>query len=565
MENFILEEQIEKVINPRTKECLTEVVSSYRNGNYRACIVVLYTTVIFDLIQKLITLKNVYNDDKAATIYSKIKNNQKNNRNNSQWETELIRKMCEEMNIMSNVEKEELEHLKKERNYAAHPVISGDDELALKTIRKETAADLIRKAFEIVFLRDSILAKNINEDIVGDLNEYYSRVKEEGLKEYLHYKYFSRMNRARKDALYKYLWKKVFILNDMDSDKNRYSNLKGLLYLHLEDKNRFKQLIKENEDVLLNKIECETFSSWSTQKGYNSNDTRAIVEFKYMSRIISFIRFIELNPEIHEALNDYSKNIIESSIQKMFSDIIKNDIRYMKEQYYLESTAVFLNDDIEEHLKEIRSKRSPSNDMVLDRNDLELILNQVEYRGYMNVFKLFLIDYCSETTSFDDMQKHFDDIEICENYFQELDYYYILKVMNSNSQIYNNNYIYLKKDNKGGWIEKLENSYEKKFNRKLANSAEEKKLYFNLYSSLEHKKRSNNSFSSKKPCETWDKDKMLSVIDERASLYDKSELTNILSDLKVKLPCGNFTSLLEYMETSQEKYQNINKIIESGL
>ena len=58
---------------------------------------------------------------------------------------------------------------------------------------------------------------------------------------------------------------------------------------------------------------------------------------------------------------------------------------------------------------------------------------------------------------------------------------------------------------------------------------------------------------------------MLSVIDERASLYDKSELTNILSDLKVKLPCGNFTSLLEYMETSQEKYQNINKIIESGL
>lgn len=62
MKEFILEEQIENVINKNTKDYLMEVVSSYNNGNYRATIVVLYTTVIYDLLQKLVVLKEIYND-----------------------------------------------------------------------------------------------------------------------------------------------------------------------------------------------------------------------------------------------------------------------------------------------------------------------------------------------------------------------------------------------------------------------------------------------------------------------------------------------------------------------
>ncbi len=61
---------------------------------------------------------------------------------------------------------EELLYLKKQRNYAAHPIINFDgmdEQLKLKIIIKETAKDMIRKAFEIVFLKDAILAKNIIE------------------------------------------------------------------------------------------------------------------------------------------------------------------------------------------------------------------------------------------------------------------------------------------------------------------------------------------------------------------------------------------------------------------
>ena len=65
MQEFVLEEQIENVINKKTKKYLMEVISSYNNGNYRAAVVVLYTTVIYDLLQKLVALKEIYNDKGA--------------------------------------------------------------------------------------------------------------------------------------------------------------------------------------------------------------------------------------------------------------------------------------------------------------------------------------------------------------------------------------------------------------------------------------------------------------------------------------------------------------------
>ena len=43
----------------------------------------------------------------------------------------------------------------------------------MKSISRETAADMIRKAFEIVFLRDPVIAMNINEKIENDIKNFY--------------------------------------------------------------------------------------------------------------------------------------------------------------------------------------------------------------------------------------------------------------------------------------------------------------------------------------------------------------------------------------------------------
>lgn len=559
METFILEDQMEKVVNPQTKEYLKEVVSCYRNGNYRASVVALYTTLIFDLMQKLITLKDVYDEEKAKAIYNDIKQKQKKNPSSPGWETNLIDKMCKDMEIISEVEKEELEHLKKERNYAAHPIINEREELTLKPIRKETAGDLIRKAFEIVFLRDAILARDINKKIVEDLKEYYSRVGETGFEKYIKNKYLNRMTQARKNELFMFLWQSVFIFDNDGAAKNRSSNLLALIYLYRGDKEVYKKIIKDNEDKLLEKIQVETFNSWYKRQEYIKTDlTYDQLEvlcgyFKYSSRIISLIKFIESNPDIYYCLNKYCISNVNSSVQHMYKGWINVGFLDM-EQFLLESTAVFLKDNVDIHFEEISKKSfeyvtyvdNSIHFYLLGEENLKLILNQVEYIGKIDVFKKFLIDYCCSVRSFAEAELRFYHIEICKEHYNEQDYYYILKKMNCNSQIYNNTYCF-KENNSGtgNWIKKLDENFKDKFGKDLVGSDEKQKLYDNIY---------------KQQSILIDKDKMLEVIEERALSYTKDELLDILST-RIDFEENNSITLLEYKTSSQKKYKNIDNIL----
>ena len=560
MEIFILEDQMEKVVNPKTKEYLEEVVSCYRNGNYRASVVVLYTTLIFDLMQKIITLKDVYNEEKAKNIYEKIKKDQMDKPSDPKWETYLVNEICQQMHIISPVEKEELEHLKKERNYAAHPIVSESEELTLKPIRKETAGDLIRKAFEIVFLRDAILGRrDINEKIVGDLKEYYSRVGETGFKNYVDNKYLNRMTQARKNELFMFLWQAVFIWDNDNATRDRDSSLLGLIYMYNGDRKGYQKIIKDNEDKLLNKIQVETFASWYNSLGYNEknltyDDFIAVYEnFKRSSRIISLIKFIESNPNIYYCLNEYCINAVSSSVQQMYKGW-KNAGFLDMEQFLLESTAVFLKNDIDTHFKEISKKSfeyvtyvdNSIHYYLLGEENLKLILNQVEYRGQIDIFKEFLIDYCCSVKSFYEAELCFYHIEICKEHYNEQDYYYILKKMNCNSQIYNNTYCFKEKNSgTGNWIKKLDEKFKDKFGKDLVGSDEKQKLYDNIY---------------KQQSILMDKDKMLEVIEERALAYTKDELLDILNK-RIDFEENNSITLLEYKTSSQKKYKNIDNIL----
>lgn len=408
-----------------------EVVSSYNNGNYRAAVVVLYTTVIYDLLQKLVALKEVYNDEGAKKILDSIKKEQKSNSQRSEWENTLIEKIYSETKIISAVEKEELLYLKKERNYAAHPIINLDDineQLELKIITKETAKDMIRKAFEIVFLKDAILAKNIFEDFLADLNEFYARVKIDGLEKYLNTKYFCRMTQERKDSLFRSMWKIVFLINNDDCNQNRASNYYGLFFLYNENKNHYRELIKNDEDYYFNKFEIETIESWS---GISSKEIElySIVNFNWMSRIIYFVNFLKYFPEIYKDLNDYAKNILEQSINHMYiNDDILDKALYQtacqnkdlfKEQVKIKSNAVFMSQSIEQHFemifKMILNYEKIQNDWidsshynVLDAGDLEQIFYQSEQRGCTEQFIKFLIDYCIGANTYMQAQQMFD-------------------------------------------------------------------------------------------------------------------------------------------------------------
>ena len=118
--------------------------------------------------------------------------------------------------------------------------------------------------------------------------------------------------------------------------------------------------------------------------------------------------------------------------------------------------------------------------------------------------------------------------------------------MNCNSQIYSNHYCLNENySGTGNWIKKLDENFKDKFGKDLVGSDEKKTLYGNIY---------------KQQYLLLDKDKMLEVIEERALVYTKDELLNILNK-RIDFEENNGITLLEYKTSSQKEYKNIDNIL----
>ena len=560
MQGFILEEQLDKVVDVRTKTYLNEVVSCYNSGNYRGAVVVLYTTVIFDLLRKLKVLKDIYNDKGAKRIIEDITKHQADKPKNSAWEGDLIEKVYNKTKLITLVEKEELLYIKTVRNYAAHPIIKIDSEndvLELKEITKETSKDLIRKAFEILFLRDVILAKEVTVEFCKDLGQFYDRVKTDGLEGFLKTKYFHRMSQERKDELFKALWEFAFVLTNDDYDKNRKSNFWGLLYLYNENKNHYKELIKSNENYYFGKLELETFKEWLGQDKSCENYSYLYVDnFNKTSRIMNLIEFVVKAPDIYKIFNEYAKYIITSSINNMYincdvTEITANncsDIKLFEKQVIIKACTVFLSQDIQQHFEMIfkminnykHTKQSdnwtePSNYCVFKEWELEKIYCQCEYLGYEKEYIEFLIEYCMGAEQYYQAPVLFKYLLEYKDRLNESDFYHILTKMNNNSQYYEN-------DNKKEMLDKLESIFKQKYSLDLVNTQEEKFMYSKLY-----------HFDSEKG---YKLDEVLKLIDSRAKYYCIYELWLIIE----KIIGNNDISKLQQV-TSSESYPQIISIL----
>ena len=558
MQGFILEEQLEKVVDVRTKTYLNEVVSCYNSGNYRGAVVVLYTTVIFDLLRKLKVLKDIYNDNGAKEIIENITKQQVDEPKNSTWEGDLIEKVYNKTKLITLVEKEELLYIKTVRNYAAHPIVKIDsDDLELKEITKETAKDLIRKAFEILFLRDAILAKKVTDEICKDLNQFYDRVKTDGLEDFLKTKYFHRMTQKRKDELFKALWKFVFALTNYDCDKNRKSNFWGLLYLFNENKNHYKELIKSDENYYFGNLKLETFKNWFENNKSRKNCSHFYVDdFNKTSMIMNLIEFVVKAPDIYKIFNIHAKNIIIQSINHMYIDCDVTEItvnncsneKLFEQQVIIKACSVFLSQDIQQHFKMIfkmidnymHTGRSndwtePSNYCVFKERELEKIHCQCEYLGYEKEYIEFLTEYCMGAKQYSQAPVLFEYLLKYEYRFDESDFYRILTEMNYNSQYY-------ECFNMKEMLNKLERIFKQKYNLDLVNTQEEKFLYSKLY-----------HFDPEKG---YKLDEVLKLLDSRAKFYCTLDLWTIIN----KITEDNDKSKLQQV-TNSESYPQIISIL----
>lgn len=329
---FIPENEIHNVRSNKTRKYIEEVLSCYYNANYRASIVTLYTTVIFDCFNKLIILKELYNDNYAKTQLNAIETLQKNpNTPYSDVEKKIV-EVIGGTGLMSHIEMEQINQLKAARNNAAHPVFKNDYDLINPT--KEQTIAHIRNMFDGVFTKDVILSKNILDAFRSDICDFFDRQPDlEGYDVYLENKFYKRFNESTKKYVFTELWKYAFWFDgDLDCDKYRMLFTRTLTRFLDWDKELYIYHIKSDEKMYA-KI---TFKP-----------VKAIKQFKdfYKLGCASLFVLLENHPRLWEDIpEDVRVNI--RNIRKSDGNIClyseftsENELHYLKsiEEYIIKN------------------------------------------------------------------------------------------------------------------------------------------------------------------------------------------------------------------------------------
>lgn len=246
---FILDDEIKKVKNPRIIPLLEEVRSSFYQGNYRSAIAVNYSALILDLIDKLSDLANIYEDNTSKKILEDIARLRKSDPNSPKWEMELLEKAYSSTELIDSYEYEDLKYIKDQRNYSAHPVVTyNGNTWELRDITKETCQDVIRKSYEIIFLKNPILGKKVTIEIIQYASRIHAMsVTPEEFHSALKNSYLNKLSEKAKENLCKTAFKFVFQLSygNEEADRNRESTFRLLNALIFDNKEFYLNILKK--------------------------------------------------------------------------------------------------------------------------------------------------------------------------------------------------------------------------------------------------------------------------------------------------------------------------------
>ncbi|HDT7978399.1 TPA: hypothetical protein RD625_002898, partial [Enterococcus faecalis] len=264
---FVLDEEINNVKNNRILPLLNEIKSSFYSGNYRSAVVITYTAIVFDVLDKLTDLSEIYQDPAAQDILKQVEV-KRNNKNSSEWENFLIDEANKRTELIDDYELEDLMEIKRQRNNAAHPTTTYDGNTwELKTISKETCQDIIRKSFEIIFLKPPILGRKINNKIIDFANKSYHAIgiTEDDFKRAIQDQYLNQLGKGPKEQLLKSLFKLIFkqAYSDKAANTGRQSSFALLKVLISDSNTQLLDTIKS--DIEKFALELENYAELSLE------------------------------------------------------------------------------------------------------------------------------------------------------------------------------------------------------------------------------------------------------------------------------------------------------------
>lgn len=303
----------EDIYHQKTKEYFIEVLSSYKNGNYRSAVVMLYTVVICDLVFKLNDLRDVHNDEKARKILEALEVEKEEDPVSPSWENELIEKAFREAKLLENDIYTHITTLKRYRNLSGHPVLNSLE--ILYRPNEELTRSLIINVLEGLLNKHPLLTKNVFVPFMLEIERIKNDFPtEERLETYLESKFLVYFNNELVEYIFKHLWKLVFKNNGEKESNNRDINFNVLLIIY-----------RKYEGILMGLIKKES-THFSDFLDEDSNILNKLIDF------------LSKYPDVYPLLEQYTKEILINRVKSNKELIIK---------------SYFLSDSIKEHLKKL--------------------------------------------------------------------------------------------------------------------------------------------------------------------------------------------------------------------
>ena len=168
-ETFIdLDELIIRCRDKLSQKFIQEAVACYRAGAFRSCIVSTWNAVVFDFLHKLRELQ-LFGDKNAPLLLEEFEKNPLNQNFKELWEFEskIPEKAHEEFDLISPIEKLDIERLFEDRSRCAHPSMTSLEEPFEATA--ELARYHLRSAITHLLQRPPVQGRAARERIFQDI------------------------------------------------------------------------------------------------------------------------------------------------------------------------------------------------------------------------------------------------------------------------------------------------------------------------------------------------------------------------------------------------------------
>ncbi|MDV2932555.1 hypothetical protein [Enterococcus faecalis] len=430
---FVLDEEINNVKNTRILPLLNEIKSSFYSGNYRSAIVITYTAIVLDILDKLTDLSEIYQDPAAQAVLANVEKNRKN-KGSSEWEYTLIIEAKERTELIDDYELEDLMEIKRQRNNAAHPATIYDGNTwELKTISKETCQDVIRKSFEIIFLKPPILGRKINNKIIEFANKSYHAIgiTEDDFKKAIQDQYLNHLGSGPKKQLLKSLFKLIFkqAYDDQAANTGRQSSFALLKVLISDDRLQLLDTIKS--DIEKFTLELENYADLSLE--YNDLKSDQLKSVYFADLIREF-------PLVKDWVKESTKINLKNNLAHMLDGHLGGADNAKKILFAMKCTTVI--DDCEDHLHDVltllEDVKYNFRLSSIEANDLDKLYDTFCYYGKKEQLIEFLLDQMTNAVNFNQADKDFLIYSWLVEKLTEEQIYEMLAKINENSQYYRN-------------------------------------------------------------------------------------------------------------------------------